>query len=538
MGWPDLMVVCRRWRDVFVTTPAFWRTIDLGHQIDWTKLCLARSVPSSIDVFTRHEDRCPLGVIFPHARRFRRFFFQTAPGSQLERALSYLFGGGMPLLENLTFKVLQTPHMGDAVDANFTSHRFPSLQALTLQGTAAPRLGDVSFYIQLRQLSLNFCSYNLSFEGFLDALSACVQLEDLALINTLHFLPGGWAHDKAMPRRQPITLPCLRKFKAICHDALHTSRFLAHLYLQPSVVFEIAIDPFRGPLVGGEGNWEPPDIIIDATTIREMLPPNRLATLPLLTVATHVEITDMHSEYCIRCGYGYLVDPRTGSPDSVLKVNTVYIWDDPQDGLLTQGLHDLVECFNRAPLTGLKVHAFQLYATVDIWEAVFLAFPLLEELIFDGTEGASGIFLGLHAASSRTCDESSVACPKLNRVSAGRLCTAAAFEAMRECFQHRADRGARLQVLDLRRDLWPGNTHVTRTWRYMGYISPAPQHMHTSIAAVRAPPRAGPPLDKACKLGTYYFATADTAEWRDAGILAVTLNMYDFEEMEDVLSGL
>ncbi|KAM5545586.1 hypothetical protein V8D89_000624 [Ganoderma adspersum] len=65
---------------------------------------------------------------------------------------------------------------------------------------------------------------------------------------------------------------------------------------------------------------------------------------------------------------------------------------------------------------------------------------------------------------------------------------------------------------------------------HKGYIHPAPQPKHDSVAAAVTYHRA---LDKAGKWDADYFAIAQTAEWRDAGILAVTLSTYDFEEMED-----
>ncbi|KAI1793655.1 hypothetical protein LXA43DRAFT_885266 [Ganoderma leucocontextum] len=66
---------------------------------------------------------------------------------------------------------------------------------------------------------------------------------------------------------------------------------------------------------------------------------------------------------------------------------------------------------------------------------------------------------------------------------------------------------------------------------HTGYIHPAPQHKHDSVAAVIAYHRA---LDKAGKWDAAYFAIAETAEWREEGILAATLSHYDYEEMDDV----
>ena len=64
-----------------------------------------------------------------------------------------------------------------------------------------------------------------------------------------------------------------------------------------------------------------------------------------------------------------------------------------------------------------------------------------------------------------------------------------------------------------------------------GYIHAAPQPKQDSIAAAVANHRA---LDKAGKWDADYFAIAETAAWREEGILAVTLSTYDFEEIEDV----
>ena len=78
----------------------------------------------------------------------------------------------------------------------------------------------------------------------------------------------------------------------------------------------------------------------------------------------------------------------------------------------------------------------------------FRRFSLLEVLIVGRgpTAELSNVFRGLHAVSHA---DSPVACLNLKRVSAEGLGTGATYEAMRECFQHRADRGARLAVMDL-----------------------------------------------------------------------------------------
>ena len=86
---------------------------------------------------------------------------------------------------------------------------------------------------------------------------------------------------------------------------------------------------------------------------------------------------------------------------------------------------------------------------VTVCEGLFQTFSLLEMLVVRGEPSTelSKVFRGLHAASH--ADALPVACLKLKSVWAEGLGTVATYEAMRECFQHRADRGARLDVLDL-----------------------------------------------------------------------------------------
>ncbi|PIL34665.1 hypothetical protein GSI_03445 [Ganoderma sinense ZZ0214-1] len=182
------------------------------------------------------------------------------------------------------------------------------------------------------------------------------------------------------------------------------------------------------------------DDIVNVKGIRGMLPPSRSTTLPILAIATHVEITILYDKYEMRFS-------QTGSPISTLTagidVSESPSWDPDT------GLRDLVECFGRAPLTSLTVGILHPHLVVDAWERVFRTFPLLEDLDIDGEYEFSQVFLGLHAASSKEHEGSSVACPNLRQVSAVGLGVTEAYEAMRECFQYRADRGARLQVLDL-----------------------------------------------------------------------------------------
>ncbi|KAM5545611.1 hypothetical protein V8D89_000649 [Ganoderma adspersum] len=460
-GWPDLMLVCRHWRNIIASTPAFWRTVDLRPQINWTELCLTRSSPATIDVTALYRDQSSLAVIYPHAHRFRALFFKAAYGRLLQEALSCFFGNStvstVPLLEDLKFTVSQSS-VADSVDVNLTSQRFPSLQGLELWATVAPQ--DLSLYARLRKLSLSFCS-NLSFDVLLDALVACMQLEELTLKGMLDRPTlGEWAHGgRIPPRRPPISLPRLRRFTLEDNDALCTSQLLAHLYLQPSAVLNIC------GYFGRHGSEESSADITPVNNIRAMLPSDHLAALPILAVATYVEMTNTVSDqlYIMECGYGDLIDPETDYPE-VLATLAALVRFRPEEDPQMRGLDDLVECFGPAAhLTSLKLYGDKPLAPADTWKSIFRTFPLLEEIDIDGRAKfeVANVFLGLHAASSGASDSdsesgSSVACLNLRQVSVLGLGTVATYEAMGVCFQSRADRGACLQVLNLRRldDEW------------------------------------------------------------------------------------
>ncbi|KAI1788957.1 hypothetical protein LXA43DRAFT_893772 [Ganoderma leucocontextum] len=185
-------------------------------------------------------------------------------------------------------------------------------------------------------------------------------------------------------------------------------------------------------------------------SISAMLPPNRSATIPALALVTQIDLAVEGEDYKIRCEYPNCIAASMGSVHPPL---TLYIDNVPAvtwNSFMAQGLDDIVECYGRSPLTCLTVSGNHGYATVVAWERVFRTFPLLEKLNIGGRTmcSVSKVFLGLHAASSNHSD-SPVACPNLKNVRVEGLGSADTYEAMRECFRYRGDRGAILQALNL-----------------------------------------------------------------------------------------
>ena len=444
LGWPCFMLVCRHWRDLLLSTPAFWREVNSKRQANWRALCLSRSAAASIDVYV--ED-CPFDRLDderPHTHRFREFHFSVElDDAPVMTSLAPLFNSGMPLLEKLCFSVRKVSHMSSVpqIDAQLTSQRFPSLRALALTSAMMVAPQEISLYSQLRELSLDGCSPPLSFDGFLDVLAASVQLEELHLRGgTLHRLPGGWPRGGPIPYRPSISLPRLSSFVLSEYRIDRISCFLAHLRLRPSTVLCIL-----GRVSGETTN-----------TIDAMLPPNRSAVLPVLGLATNAHVSVRDREYTIGCGYVRPHDDPSGdSPQVLLELDPGNrrradgLWDQA----MTQGLDDLVQSFGPSPLTRLSVGGNQSYGTAAAWERVFRKFPVLEELnVFrdrDNAGGAANIFLGLHAAST-THTDSMVACPNLKGIDIDDTSTVETYEAMRDCFVYRGERGIALESLSIK----------------------------------------------------------------------------------------
>ncbi|PIL34691.1 hypothetical protein GSI_03471 [Ganoderma sinense ZZ0214-1] len=453
LGWPGLMLVCHHWRNLLVSAPAFWREVNLRQQTDWTTLCLSRSAPYSIIV--RAQD-CPLehlGDIQSHVHRLKEFHFSNDMSHfSLLPVLGPLFDGGMPLLETLQLTGRTTQWRGCPIRINLqiTSDRFPSLQVLALQASGTivvPQ--DLSLYAQLHKLELDGCFPQLSLDGFLNALAASTQLEELHLSwGVLADLPGAeWPQH--VPYRTPVSLPRLRDFLLDEYRIDRISSFLAHLLLPPSAALFI------------QGRFS------DETTntVDAMLPPNRSTTLPALSLAANAHLTIQDGGYTIGCDDARSridIPENSQSPQATFKLapgNPVSRFWNLNPGL-GQGLDDLVHALGPSPLRRLCVDGTA--GAVAAWERVFRAFPLLEDFTvvdrayYRDARNVTSAFRGLHAASSTAhadpdsdSDSGTVACPNLREIRVEGTGTTEMFQAMRDCFQYRRDRGAILESLDV-----------------------------------------------------------------------------------------
>ncbi|KAI0807958.1 hypothetical protein C8Q74DRAFT_1363401 [Fomes fomentarius] len=76
-GWIVFAGVCRYWRDVIHGNPKFWRCIDVGHNLEWLRLCLQRSAQLNVRILLRESldvhSAEVLELIAPHKDRIATF---------------------------------------------------------------------------------------------------------------------------------------------------------------------------------------------------------------------------------------------------------------------------------------------------------------------------------------------------------------------------------------------------------------------------------------------------------------------------------
>ena len=429
-SWTQLMLVCRRWRDVALATPTLWRTIHIGDRFSkWTDLTLKRSYPATIDVFVPPGSisQEQLTILYQHLHRLRSL-------SSVNWSPSFLsiFQSGTQTLETLAISGLSEDSLqqdeAEAPDLTITCRRFPRLIALSITHVVAPT--DPLIFSQLRQLMLDRCPCTLSFERFIQVLADSPCLESLDL---RHFLDQ--LHDDAVNgglRRSPRILPSLHVLNLANHPPSSSSRFLSYVSLPPHTSVRIS-----GNMEPGQGETAP--------SLTTLLPPDPAGSLPLLTTLTRVMVRAASNSFS--------VSDRPLERDQAkvyleLAAPSTVAWE----ARLEYGLNDFISIFApaTATLTHLEIGGDCSTASAETWAAAFRAFPALTYLEAGADEV---IFVGLSPAPTDITD-SQVVCPRLERIWVdGEWET---LEAMREacdhivhCLRSRAEKGVPLRALHL-----------------------------------------------------------------------------------------
>ena len=178
LEWMTILGVCRRWRKLASSTPAFWRLINVYRKPEWLSLCLSRSLRLRTDIYFRDPKfpsyRLPL---LASRAAFIRTLSITMANPAWTRQLVNLFSMPMPSLETVDIRTDQD-HRREDLDIN--ADRCPRLQSLALLGYFVPR--DKALFARLRSLEIESCDWStVTFDMLLEILGTCGCLERLVL---------------------------------------------------------------------------------------------------------------------------------------------------------------------------------------------------------------------------------------------------------------------------------------------------------------------------------------------------------------------
>ncbi|KAI0056577.1 hypothetical protein BV25DRAFT_1565659 [Artomyces pyxidatus] len=188
-SWIAVTHVCRRWRDVALSSPGLWTNIVMNNK-RWMKATLARSRNAPISLHLEltymgvRTDPEVVWVALSHARRVKEISFK---GSYLDPYLRPLFKLAAPLLESL--HLCDKSSSFDLRKGIFLLGQAPKLQSLKLEGCIVNWNSPLLFCPTLTLLSISFFDrapqHRLSAVGLRDILMALPNLQYLTLHNMI-----------------------------------------------------------------------------------------------------------------------------------------------------------------------------------------------------------------------------------------------------------------------------------------------------------------------------------------------------------------
>ncbi|KAJ8506902.1 hypothetical protein ONZ45_g10643 [Pleurotus djamor] len=193
--------VCRRWRDIALSTPRLWNTICIGSQEPWVKLLLERSKAAPLHILeSGPSTRLPpsLPIILTHSARIQRMHFPY----EAKHFLEPIFRGSFPSLKFLHVSANFKPRAKD-----FSPFDMPVLKDLTLSMDPLhlKRIPTHNLETLRIDLSPSYDSRKITTNDMFALLRQCPQLTSLSLH---HAMQGGSVGPEDSSH-EPIVLPYL-----------------------------------------------------------------------------------------------------------------------------------------------------------------------------------------------------------------------------------------------------------------------------------------------------------------------------------------
>ncbi|KAI0749407.1 hypothetical protein C8Q80DRAFT_1343604 [Daedaleopsis nitida] len=392
--WLDLMLVCRRWRKIGVSTPLLWRCTELSRESAWCKLALARSGALPIQLLWKNAPPTQehVELVHPHLQRVQKLLLTEVPASPVGKSpiASMLNRANMPLLDDLRLTMGDSEgvssQMWTKVEVDLSRCpllRFVALSSVSIRWTPA-------MFPKLRRLQLKRCvfhgSSNVTYDAFLAALATCVSLERLELTSTVGSLSSRTPATQVRSDGRVIDLPALRTL--VLRDApAVTSRFLSHIRFSPIAALDV---------VGTIST--PPAQLVSQDLLISLLPldPSHIHPLRRVTCAT-LECSEDKLEI-----WGYTDPPGPDAGDAEISLAvTNALGDDDWARCAAGSLANFRMLFAHAPLTDLRLSGEYARALdVRAWVGLLAAFPTVGILEVDGCGSPVAVLVALARSSS------------------------------------------------------------------------------------------------------------------------------------------
>ncbi|RPD70051.1 hypothetical protein L226DRAFT_616453 [Lentinus tigrinus ALCF2SS1-7] len=370
-AWISFTWVCRRWRDVALSSPILWTSIrnagpKSSHGQRWLPIFLERAqgAPLDIDISLRcGKEICAetLRTIEPYSftiRHFRICLQKLEPGIIAYRTLVFPLIAKMSNLEELTLQVSFFRNDDDMIHA--TRDHLPSLRTLRAEHQFIPWSSSV--YTKLRSLEISPYRNPPSPSEFFQILRGCPDLEGLV------FGPG-LPRPGAPPAGESeesffVALPRLRTMKLAGRPSQieFVSRY-------------IEVPPTCSIDIGLSGTHDHPN-----SEVAALIPGHRMLQ-PVLPTCTTFSLSVDHDSHHARVD---LV--MKGRENHLHMTSAQYLFRNERHGPLPLGAEtcsELLKVLRPSPLTEFRLvlDSVELIER-EVWIDCFSRFPLLETIAF------------------------------------------------------------------------------------------------------------------------------------------------------------
>ncbi|KAH9932580.1 uncharacterized protein B0H18DRAFT_30769 [Fomitopsis serialis] len=203
--------ICRYWRDILVSSPLAWSSIDLEHSVPFIELCLSRSADADLDVVLNETNTDPFASnapsvkneLAPHFHRIARLELWSYSLERLQEAqLLSMLEGPMPRLTELSIWCM----VPTSLQIRLNDAHFPRLQKLSLDHPSVHLYGLMLPSLTMLSLSDVARDGQPNLNTIIHLLKAAPAMRVLILRNSGPILPLS----APSPPKRPVVLNSMR----------------------------------------------------------------------------------------------------------------------------------------------------------------------------------------------------------------------------------------------------------------------------------------------------------------------------------------